>query len=120
MSTGKATPPEPTRASGESGGHRYDPGQRLTAARIQHANPHWLLLWGTHSRRYFAFPMFTVPPGTIVTASEPNRLVTRMRQAEAPRPSSRACLPARRRLHSRWLGGELVVDAAGGVGQGLA
>ena len=83
MSTGKATPPEPTRASGESGGHRYDPGQRLTAARIQHANPHWLLLWGTHSRRYFAFPMFTVPPGTIVTASEPDRLVTRMRQAEA-------------------------------------
>ncbi len=58
--------------------------RRLGDGALTHGDhPGRLLLWGTHSRRYFAFPMFTVPPGTIVTASEPNRLVTRMRQAEA-------------------------------------
>jgi hypothetical protein len=70
-------------ASGQDGAPRYDPGQRLTAARIQQANPRWLLMWGSHSRRYFAFPLFAAPPGTIVTASGPDRLLTRMRQAEA-------------------------------------
>jgi hypothetical protein len=78
------TSPEPTEdaGSGDDSGRRYDPGQRLTAARIQHANPHWLLMWGPHSRRYFAFPLFWAPPGTMVTATDPTWLLTRMRQAE--------------------------------------
>jgi hypothetical protein len=86
VNAGPVPPSEP--ASGQDRGHRYDPGQRLTAARIQQASPHWLLMWGTHSRRYFAFPLFAAPPGTIVTASGPDRLLTRMRQAEAATAAS--------------------------------
>jgi hypothetical protein len=78
-----AVPPAGTApASGQESAARFDPGQRLTAARIQHASPCWLVMWGTHSRRFFAFPLFGAPPGTIVTASGPDRLLTRMRQAE--------------------------------------
>ena len=40
-------------------------------------------MWGPHSRRFFAYPLFSAPPGTIVSASAPDRLMTRMRQAEA-------------------------------------
>ena len=61
MSERKAAPPGPTRATGTDSGHRYDPSHRLTAARIQHSSPHWLLMWGTHSRRYYAYPLFTAP-----------------------------------------------------------
>ncbi len=83
MTTSQDTSPEPAPASGDDSTHRYDPSQRLTAARLQHTNPHWLLMWGPHSRRYYAYPLFGAPPGTIVSASAPDRLVTRMRQAEA-------------------------------------
>ncbi len=81
MNASPAPPSEP--ATGEGAAHRYDPSQRLVAARIQHTSPHWLLMWGPHSRRYFAYPLFGAPPGTIVSASAPDRLQTRMRQAEA-------------------------------------
>ncbi len=83
MNTSPVTPAEPGTSSGEAGSPRYDPSQRLTAARIQQANPGWLLIWGTHSRRYFAFPLFGAARGTILTASDPDRLLTGMRRAEA-------------------------------------
>jgi hypothetical protein len=78
-----ARPPEPAPAIGEGSAHGYDLSDRRTAARIQQASPHWLVMWGPHSRRFFAFPLFRAPPGTIVTASGPDRLLARMRQAEA-------------------------------------
>ncbi len=81
MNPGQA--PEPAPGSGKDGAHRYDPRERLTAARLQHTNPHWLLLWGTHSRRYYAFPLFTAPRGIIITSPDPGRLLRRMRQTEA-------------------------------------
>ena len=36
----------------------YDPQQRRTAARLQHASPDWLILYGPWSRHYYAFPTF--------------------------------------------------------------
>ena len=98
MNANPATPPEPEPASGKSGSSRYDPSQRLTAARIQQANPGWLLIWGTHSRRYFAFPLFGAPRGTIVTASAPDRLLTRMRRAETA--AAHPDMSPARRIHS--------------------
>jgi hypothetical protein len=60
----------------------YDPEERHTAARIQRANPPWLILWGTYSRLYWAFPLFRTRPGTIISASTPQELTQRMRHAE--------------------------------------
>jgi len=60
----------------------YDERQRRTAALIQRDNPLWLVMWGTGSRRYWAFPAFAVPCGTIVSAADPDDLITRMRETE--------------------------------------
>lgn len=86
--------PEPARGSGKDGARSYDPRERLTATRLQHANPHWLLLWGTHSRRYYAFPLFTAPRGIIITSPDPDRLLGRMRQTEAITATSPGVPPA--------------------------
>ena len=83
MNPGQTPPSELEPARREDGARGYDPQQRLIAARLQRANPHWLLFWGTHSRRYFAFPLFAAPRGIFVTSSDPSRLLTRMRQTEA-------------------------------------
>jgi len=37
----------------------FDPGERRAAARLQHGNPGWLILWGVHSRLYGRFPCLT-------------------------------------------------------------
>ena len=72
---------------------RYDPRQRQAAAGLQHRNPHWLICWGYHSRRYWVFPLFTAPPATIVSATDEPGLTAGMRQAGAVvavRPRARA------------------------------
>ena len=89
MNATPAPPPEP--ASGEDAAHRYDPRQRLTTARLQHANQHWLLMWGPHSRRYYAYPLFAAPSGTIISASDPDRLLTRCARQKPPPPPTRKC-----------------------------
>lgn len=71
---------------------RYDPSERLTAARLTHRNPHWLVTWGAHSRMYWAFPLFSAPSGTIIPASDPAALTAELRQAQtalAARPRVR-------------------------------
>lgn len=60
----------------------YDVPQRKTAARLNQAHPNWHVMWGVHSRRLWAFPLFDVPPGTIVSAGTPDDLVAQMRQVE--------------------------------------
>ena len=76
---------------GSASSAHYDPEQRHAAARIQNRNPRWLVLWGVSSRRYWAFPMFDVAPGTIISAVDPKELLTLMTRAEATtRPGRRA------------------------------
>jgi len=66
----------------------YDPEQRRAAARMEHANPHWVITWGPGSRRYWAFGRFSTPGGMVVSAPSPQELLAAMRQAElAARPS---------------------------------
>jgi hypothetical protein len=60
----------------------YDPGKRAAAARLSLDYPGWLIMWGPHSRLYFAYPAFDAPPGTILTAPSSGGLRARMRQAE--------------------------------------
>jgi hypothetical protein len=60
-----------------------DPGQRDRAARLGDAFPYWLILWGTWSRRYWAYPRFRAPRGTILHAADPGDLVAQMRQVQA-------------------------------------
>lgn len=60
----------------------YDPAKREAAARLARDHPAWLVMWGPHSRRYFAYPTFNAPPGTVLTATSSGGLRARMRQAE--------------------------------------
>lgn len=64
----------------------HDPQQRHTAARLNRAHPNWHVMWGAHSRRLWAFPLFNVPPGTLVSAATPEDLVAQMRQVEMIAP----------------------------------
>jgi hypothetical protein len=71
-----------TAAHDTPSGGPCDPHEHDTAARIERGNPRWAIIWGTHSRQYFAFPRFTATPGTIITAPATTELLDRMRHAE--------------------------------------
>jgi len=71
-------------------GEAPDPEQRAEAARIEATSPQWVVLWGCGSRRFWGFPLFAAPRGTIVSAADTATLLARMRQAEtasAPGPA---------------------------------
>jgi hypothetical protein len=60
----------------------YDPDLREQAARIERAFPRWFVIWGTHSRQFWAFPCFRVPRGTIAHAARPDDLAGMMREIQ--------------------------------------
>jgi hypothetical protein len=60
----------------------HDSPQFETAASIDHDNPLWLVMWGVASRCYWAYPKFNVPKGTILSAFNPDELLSQMRQVE--------------------------------------
>jgi len=45
-----------------------DDQERQVAAEIEQSHPHWAVIWGCYSRRFWAFPYFQAPQGTIVSA----------------------------------------------------
>ena len=53
-----------------------------TADGIGRDFPNWLVLWGTYTRQFVAFPVFRAPPGAFVTAYRPGPLTARMRDTE--------------------------------------
>jgi hypothetical protein len=55
---------------------------RAIAEHINQARPQWLVLWGTYSRRFWAFPLFKMRPRMLVHASYPDALTARMDDAE--------------------------------------
>jgi hypothetical protein len=59
-----------------------DPDQRRTAARIAQHNPQWVVIWGTATHEYWAFPLFQVPAGTIAHHGDPGVLTRQMRQIQ--------------------------------------
>lgn len=61
---------------------RYDAAQRRIATHLTRAHPNWHVLWGVHSRLFWAFPLFNAPSGTVISAATPDDLTAQMRQAE--------------------------------------
>jgi len=70
---------------------RLDEDERQIAAQLQHDYPNWIILWGLHTRLYWAFPTFAASPGTIAAAA-PRQLAMWMQDSEhaaaAPGPGS--------------------------------
>jgi hypothetical protein len=52
------------------------------AARLDRENPQWIVVWGIFSHQFVAFPLFSVPPGTVLCNHGEPELVRRMRQTE--------------------------------------
>jgi hypothetical protein len=52
------------------------------AEEIQRRHPDWLVLWGTFSKSYVTFPLFSVRRRVIVTEYYPRALVARMGEVE--------------------------------------
>ena len=52
------------------------------AARLDRDNPQWLIVWGTFSHEFVAFPLFRVPQGIVLCCRSGPELVRRMRQTE--------------------------------------
>jgi hypothetical protein len=61
---------------------RKDDEGRATAERINRIRPQWLVIWGSYSHRYWAFPLFEMRPRAIVHAGYPDALLPRMDEAE--------------------------------------
>ena len=57
-------------------------GNRQYAREIEQQQPGWIVLYGNYSKEYVAFPLFAAPPGTVLTASYPPALITRIQQTE--------------------------------------
>ncbi len=60
----------------------FDPGQRRAAARIARHSPQWVVIWGTATREFWAFPVFQVPAGTIAHHGDPGVLTRQMLQIQ--------------------------------------
>jgi hypothetical protein len=59
-----------------------DDRERQVAAEIEQSHPHWAVIWGCYSRRFWAFPYFQAPQGTIVSAPDRDRLLADMHSIE--------------------------------------
>jgi hypothetical protein len=59
-----------------------DEQEQRTAARLEKDHPGWLIMWGYHTRLYWAFPRFNAQPGTVIAARGTGELLTLMHQAE--------------------------------------
>jgi hypothetical protein len=55
---------------------------KRVAQRLESDNPLWLVMFGDYSWEFVAFPRFTAPRGTVVTAHYPAALPSRMREVE--------------------------------------
>jgi hypothetical protein len=61
---------------------RDEEDHREQAARLERDNPRWMVVWGTFSHEFVAFPLFHVPPGTVLCSQRGPEMEHRMRQAE--------------------------------------
>jgi hypothetical protein len=55
---------------------------RATAEQINQAHPQWLVLYGTYSKLYWAYPLFEMRRRLLVHAAYPDALIARMHQVE--------------------------------------
>lgn len=59
-----------------------DDEARAIAEDINQQRPHWLVVWGTYSRQFVAFPLFAMRQRMILTARYPDALTARLDAAE--------------------------------------
>jgi hypothetical protein len=76
---------------------RLDEHQRQIAAQLGHDYPNWVILWGLHTRLYWAFPTFAAPLGTIIAAPAPRQLTMRMQATEHATSASTWATPREKR-----------------------
>jgi hypothetical protein len=62
--------------------HRPGEDHAGQAARLDHENPQWIVIWGIFSHQFVAFPLFRVPPGTVHCYRSESELLRQMRQTE--------------------------------------
>jgi hypothetical protein len=55
---------------------------RAAAAQLQREHNNWLVLWGCYTHSYVAFPLFSAPRGTILTAATPGEMTGKIRHEE--------------------------------------
>jgi hypothetical protein len=65
---------------GESGDDKPD-AERRTAGELERAHPGFMVIWGSFSRQFVAYPLFG-PPGTHFSATDPRELERLMDHAE--------------------------------------
>jgi hypothetical protein len=61
---------------------RDDEDHSEQAARLDRDNPRWMIVWGTFSHEFVAFPLFDVPSGTVLCCRSGPEMERRMRQVE--------------------------------------
>lgn len=68
-----------------TGGDRQDAGQRnrQMAESLRQRHPGWMVMYGTYSQMFWAFPLFTTLPGHYAGAADPVELDRLMTVAEA-------------------------------------
>jgi hypothetical protein len=64
---------------------------RAIAEQINQIRPQWLVIWGSFTGRFWAYPLFEMQPRMLVRAGYPDALIARMDEAErryriTPRP----------------------------------
>ena len=59
-----------------------DDPERQAAAEIEQSNSRWMVMWGCYSRLFWAYPLFLVPKGTIVSAPDRDQLLATMHSVE--------------------------------------
>ena len=62
--------------------HDLDKSARTAAHQIGRDFPQWLVMWGSYSREYWAYPTFAAPSGTIAHSRDPNDLAQQMRKMQ--------------------------------------
>ena len=55
---------------------------RSEAARIEQANPLWIVVFGVYSQQFICFPRFDAPAGTVLITRNPSTLPQRMSKME--------------------------------------
>jgi hypothetical protein len=63
--------------------------ERRTAALLEQQNPGWMIIFGSYTRQYVAFPLFATPLGSYVSATESRELTRRMRHVETTHAPAR-------------------------------
>lgn len=56
---------------------------REIAAQLQQENPGWIIIYGSYSQEFVAFPMYSgAPAHSYLAATDPGKLIIRMREAQ--------------------------------------